>query len=104
MRCVFVCMAALLAVTACRPQDKVAQTWIGAPETKLLSIWGAPSQSFVTEDGTRVLVYRREGTEDVIIPSAGQSSGNPSREIRCETAFTVQNGSIVSFSHSGSEC
>ena len=98
------CIALLLAITACKQHDKIVETWVGAPETRLVAMWGAPSQSYETKDGTRVVVYTRSGRDDSIVPSAGQPDRVVQPTISCETAFTIQNGSVVSFTYGGRNC
>ena len=102
-------MAAALALAACKADDKVLQTWLGAPEAKLMSVWGAPSNVVQTQQGTRILTYRKEGGDSDLLPTGDidllPASGPDAREAAyCETTFTVKDYRIVGFSYSGSGC
>ena len=102
-------MAAVLTIAACKSDSKVLQTWLGAPETRLLSVWGAPSDIAETQQGTRILTYRKErGGGDVLATGGSDllpAGGQDTREAAyCETTFTVKDHRIVGFVYGGSGC
>ena len=97
---VLIILAALLAVSACKPHDEILSTWRGAPEDKLVSIWGTPNETFTTEEGVQVLVYSKNSRNDLIVPSGGRNQTSST----CETTFTLEKGRVVGYAHSGSGC
>ena len=101
MRRIPTIMAAVLALAACNLDDKVLQTWLGAPETRLLSSWGAPSGIVETEQGTRIFTYRKEHGGNDLLPAGGQDARQAAY---CETTFTVKDHRIVGFVYSGAGC
>ena len=101
LRRILTMMAAVLAFAACKVDNKMLQTWLGAPETKLLSVWGAPSDMVETQQGTRILTYRKERGGSDILPAGGQDAREAAY---CETTFTVKDHRIVGFVNSGSGC
>lgn len=96
--------AALLALSACKPHKGVLQTWVGAPEDKLVSIWGTPTETYETEEGVQVLVYTKESRNDLIVPSGGRNPGGLAAGETCETTFTLEDGRVVGYTHGGSGC
>ncbi len=100
MRYIITLMATALAVAACKQHDEVLQTWVGAPQAKLLSIWGEPTETHVAQDGTKILVYSRPVRSGVIVPSSGQSTAGPAA---CETVFMLEQGRVTGHT-SGAGC
>ena len=105
MRHFCVLALAAVAIVACKPQEQILATWVGAPEDKLVSIWGAPSESFKTDDGIQVLVYSKPAGEapsvvnadGLIVPASGREAPT------CETTFVIDAGRVVSYT-SGADC
>ncbi len=104
MRNVFTILAAVLALAACKPQEQILQTWMGAPEDKLVSIWGSPTEAFTTEEGVQILVYAKDPRNDLIVPSGGRTSAAGAAREVCETTFTLEEGRVVGYTRGGAGC
>ena len=104
MRRIFTVLAAFFALAACKPQQEILQTWMGAPEDKLVSIWGNPTEAFTTEEGVQILVYTKDPRNDLIVPSGGRNPAAGTSNQICETTFTLEEGRVVAYTRGGSGC
>lgn len=54
-------------LAGCTSTSDIMQTWIGSPESKLVSNWGAPDRSLKTDDGKEILTWNgRNGYGGII--------------------------------------
>jgi hypothetical protein len=77
---------------------KVVETWINAPESSLVSSWGAPSSSYTASNGDRILSYSTD--RYATIPY-----GNIIK-FGCKTSFTIDSKTnlVRSYTYSGNDC
>lgn len=55
----------VLALAGCATEEnykKIVQSWVGSTEQQLVATWGVPANSYVMNDGTKVLQYASERT------------------------------------------
>ena len=109
---------ALAACGTTEGYEKILASYVGNPESALLTQWGAP-HSVYESGGTKYLTYSSSRTFSVpgtpptynttcnlgyctSIPVGG-SSGYTS-ERRCRTTFEVQGGTVTSWRYQGNNC
>ncbi len=110
-----------VSLSACATQagyKRVVESWLGAPEHKLIASWGAPQRNY-RSGGFSYLTYSNSRT--VSVPGQAPSfqttyignvaftqpvGGSPGFvvEEQCETTFTVKDGIVHSYSFAGSGC
>lgn len=81
--------------------EAILNGWIGASEDELVTKWGAPSQTYTTQKGNKILTYVDKTDETVLLPN-----GLPYEVSRsCKTTFTVNpSGVIERYAIEGSDC
>jgi hypothetical protein len=120
VKCVLLFIGAILLV-GCATEGKLRykmQSWVGAPEAKLVESWGPPTNVY-DQGGVRYLSYTRTGS--VVIPGTDPSysisgasgvytatpyGGTPdvAMSVWCTASFQVKDGKIVSFRYEGNSC
>ena len=96
----------------------ILETWVGASESKLVSTWGVPDGVYEIGD-IKYLSYKTsisgyvEGTpatytttvigNRAYTTSSGGTSGY-SYDRKCETTFSIRNGTVFSWSFKGNDC
>lgn len=113
---------AMLAVMSCASEQgfrEMADTWIGATESEVVSQLGPPSNVYVTPSGDRVLTYSEEGS--MTLPGTAPSyqstvygstvystpiGGSPPSTISlsCELSFVFKNDRVINWSSRGNNC
>lgn len=73
--------ACLLLFVGCATTESIMQSWVGHPESELVSKWGAPHRVIDTRDGKRVVTWERRW---------GQYGQNT-----CRQSFTVDEAGII---------
>lgn len=48
----------ILFLTGCSSLAKIMDTWVGAPESRLVNSWGPPDQVYTSPDGERILTWK----------------------------------------------
>jgi hypothetical protein len=81
MRKCFIVAGCLLFLVGCVTTKSAMQSWIGRPESDLVTQWGAPHRSTDTRDGKRVLTWEKRWGE------CGQNT--------CRQSFTVDETGII---------
>ena len=87
-----------LLLTACASEQKyfdTLNTWIGAPEEKLVSSWGVPQGFYEKQNGEKLLQY----DWDAIVTLQGDTY-----KTWCKTTFTISEGKVKSWETEGNEC
>ena len=78
----FLVFGVVALLVGCSSADKVGQSWVGSPATRLLAEWGAPSRTAEVDDTTIYTWERRNGY--------GQ--------IKCQQTLVVRGGFVVDHS------
>jgi len=98
--------------------EKLLSSWVGSPESALISSWGPPS-SVYESDGTKYLTYSKSNSGYIpgVAPSyqttyvgntayttpvggyAGFAYSN-----NCSTTFTISNKTITNWRYEGNAC
>lgn len=107
----------LLLLASCATEEAYraeVASWLGKPETALVSAWGAPDLVYDTESGQRVLTYKsRMQFTTTTAPYVGVTDhggvvyapGSPIlRDLQCTTNFTIDGGVVVDWSFRGNDC
>jgi hypothetical protein len=125
----------LLVLTGCattQNYEKILSSWVGAPESALISNWGPPSSSYQISANSKVITYMRGRNVQVggfatTTPITTTTTGNiyggvnanysstatsyvqsvsPVTNIamNCSTRFTVNNGVIANWAWEGNDC
>lgn len=125
----------LLVLTGCattQNYEKILSSWVGAPESALISNWGPPTSSYQISANSKVITYMRGRNVQVggfatTTPVTTTTNGNiygsvnanytstattyvptvtPVTNIAmsCSTRFTVNNGVIASWAWEGNDC
>jgi hypothetical protein len=81
MRKLVVAIACLLAFVGCVTTRDVMQSWVGAPESRLVSAWGVPDKVLDTRDGNRMMTW--------------ESRWGNRLQFVCRKTFTVDKGGII---------
>lgn len=114
-----------LALAACatgKSYEEQLQQWVGAPESELVSTWGAPDSVYTMDNGSKILTWRRSRTEynpgeiytvlethivdgvKQVVPITRQNPGYTAT-YECTTNFTVgPDGVVKRYTYSGNDC
>lgn len=101
---IIVVLMTLVAMAGCasKPRMSIRQvldTYVGRPESELLSRWGAPSQTY--ESGKqKYLTYLQNGGA-VAMPIMGYTAAVPRS---CKVTFTVESETVKEYSYVGNMC
>lgn len=108
-------------VAGCATEGKYGQmldTWMGMPESQLLSKWGAPSSAYES-GGVKYLTYSDSASgympgtapsyQSTVVGNTvytNRVGGTPGFAFNrwCDTTFTVKSGVIVNWSWKGNAC
>lgn len=113
---------AVCSVMSCASEQgfhEMADSWVGATESELVSQLGPPDSLYVSPDGDRILTYSKEGS--VTLPGSAPSyqstiygntvystpvGGAPPSTIQlsCELSFVLKNDRVISWSSRGNSC
>jgi type IV pilus biogenesis protein CpaD/CtpE len=116
-----VCAVAAASLVGCATTAKfesILDSYIGDPESALISQWGPPDSSYPLGDGSKVLQYRQNGS--VVLPGYANATttyvghqaftsvnGMPAMAIaqQCTVNWTVDNnGRVRRWNYNGNAC
>ncbi len=80
--------AVVLTLTGCASTYNEMEKWMGQKDTEIISLWGTPSSTRVTEDESKVLTWKNY---------------NFNRDRTCTKSFTVDKKGII-VAHSDLDC
>ena len=98
--------------------ENILESWVGHPESELVSSWGIPDGSYETGE-KKYLIYNYSKSSYIpgtkpsyrtnIIGNTAyttSSGGSPGFMVnkRCKTTFTITNGTIVNWDWMGNAC
>jgi hypothetical protein len=111
-------VAALAGCATTAKFEAMLNSFIGDPESMLISQWGPPDSSYPLSDGSKVLQYRQGGS--VVVPGYANATttfvghqaftsvnGMPSMAIaqQCTVIWTIgSDGRIQRWSYNGNAC
>jgi hypothetical protein len=115
---IFLLTLILLGCATTANYEKLLSSWVGSPESALISSWGPPS-SVYESDGTKYLTYSKSNSGYIpgVAPSyqttyvgntayttpvggyAGFAYSN-----NCSTTFTISNKTITNWRYEGNAC
>lgn len=122
LRVLATALALAVALTACATRgrlEEVLASWVGSPESAIVSAWGPPASVYESPDGARILTYNRSGSFYMPGTAASyqstrvgntvytnQTGGSPAYNIPyyCTMNFTVLGGVISRWSYQGNNC
>ena len=95
--------------------QQVCDSWIGAPETELIRLWGYPQTTLQLQNGNTVYVYSSEGTftmpsqhssyEDAWGRTQVNITEGKTITLWCRTYFEIDNqGVIINYRFEGNNC
>jgi len=94
-------------VVSSRGYDQAMQSWIGEDINNLISVWGAPKETFKMPNGNSLYTYVRDyGSSS---SAMGSQYGNfalaQSQVNQCKTSFTVDKKGIIKvYQFEGNAC
>lgn len=112
----------LFVLTSCASEQgfrEIADSWIGASESDLVSEMGPPSNVYLAPNGDRILTYSRQGS--MVLPGTAPSyqstiygssiysrpiGGTPPATVNlsCELSFIIRDDRIKNWSSRGTSC
>jgi len=108
-----------LILAACATEEnyrKIMDTWVGAPESRLVDKMGPPT-GFYERDGARYLTYTRQSTRlipgtppkigtNYVTGEAETYGGTDPYTVTdtCATTFLVEKGVVTRYQYRGNDC
>jgi len=81
-------LVAFVSVAGCASTYNEMEKWVGHKDVEVISLWGAPSSRLETEDGVKILTWKKY---------------NFNQEKTCTKSFTVDKNGIIT-AHSDLDC
>jgi len=116
-------LALLQGCATTKKYESLLKTWVGNPESRLLSSWGIPDETYKS-NGAKYLKYVR--TNSIYVPpttpvlntnctsgdygstncTTTSTGGNQGYNMNfsCETTFTIVNGVVTAWKYWGNSC
>lgn len=107
-----VVMLALVVLSGCATTanyKRNCDSFIWAPESKLVEKWGIPDGSYDAGGGIKFFKYKRQRSEAIAFTNPGTKFSAPtttvsSYDLTCETVFKITNGFVESYEFKGDDC
>ena|ERR1035437_2526656 len=83
-----VCLVAIVSMVGCASTYNEMEKWVGHKDSEIVSLWGSPSSTHDTQDGTKILTWKKY---------------NFNQDKTCTKSFTIDKDGIIT-AHADLDC